>query len=60
MTVSRTMVMGTAAVLASAQAFAGSVPTESVPMVSELGMLGMSVILAGFAARFIAKRVKKT
>jgi hypothetical protein len=54
------MVMGTAAVLASAQAFAGSVPTESVPMVSELGMLGMSVILAGFAARFIAKRVKKT
>ena len=60
MTVSNKFVMGAVLAAASAQVFAGQVPSQAVPMVSDLGMLGMSVILAGFAARFIAKRVKRS
>lgn len=60
MNVRNVIVMGAAVTLASAQAFAGGIPTEPVPIVSDLGMLGMSVILAGFAARFIAKKIKQS
>lgn len=60
MTTRNAVAMGALLTLSSAQVFAGTAPSEPVPIVSELGMLGMSLILAGFAARFIAKRIKRS
>lgn len=47
-----------ASLLVSAQAMAGRGPTD-IPVASELGLVGMSLILVGFAARLIAKKAKK-
>lgn len=49
-------------VLASAAAHAGQPPVSvaSAPTISDLGLVGVSVALAGFAARFLAKRARRS
>ena len=45
--------------VSSAAVHAGRAPVESVPIVSDLGLMGISVILAACAARFAAKKLRK-
>ena len=45
--------------IGSASVYAGDAPASAVPIVSDLGLLGMSVVLAAFAARFVAKKLRK-
>lgn len=47
--------------LLSATAFAGNSPMEptEVPMATDLGLIGISLVLAGIAARGIARKIRQ-
>ncbi|TGD76011.1 hypothetical protein E4634_00195 [Mangrovimicrobium sediminis] len=54
--------VASALLLASSATLAGSPPAEPevVPILTDLGMLGMAMALAGFALRFITRRAGKS
>lgn len=56
------LALGIFTALLTTHAFAGNAPSApvQVPIMTELGLLGMSVILAGFVARFVARKVNKS
>ena len=49
----------TISLLASASSYAGGPPMAEVPIGNDLAMLGISLVLAGVAARVIAGRAQK-
>ena len=49
-----------ALILASGSALAGGgPPTEAIPIGNDIAMLGVSLVLAGIAARIISRRANK-
>jgi len=55
----KTIIASATLLVLSAPVLAGTAPTQ-IPIVSEFGLVGMSLILGGFAARLIAKKLNKS
>lgn len=45
--------------LVSTTALAGGPPSEPIPIASDLGMIGIALVLGAFAARVIARRARR-